>query len=60
MLRGECHVDITEHVIDQLNQQDSSGQNLVENNGCQCIYNFNQDWPNWVASVCRTAQEVPC
>ena len=56
---------MTEHAIDQLNQQDSSGQNLVEDNDCQCNHNFNQNRPNWVASVCRTAdalwvQEVPC
>jgi len=43
-----CHVDMTLHVIDQLNQYDSSGQNLVEDRDCQCNYYFNQDWSQWV------------
>ena len=38
-----CHVDTT-HVIDQLNQQDSGGENLVRDQDCQCNNNFNADW----------------
>lgn len=43
-----CHVDMTKHVIDQLNQKDASGQNLVEDKDCQCNYHFNGDWSQWV------------
>ena len=28
--RAGCHVDMTEHVLDQLNQYDSNGQSLVQ------------------------------
>eukprot|EP00450_Noctiluca_scintillans_P031542 CAMPEP_0194552346 /NCGR_PEP_ID=MMETSP0253-20130528/96677_1 /TAXON_ID=2966 /ORGANISM="Noctiluca scintillans" /LENGTH=473 /DNA_ID=CAMNT_0039399813 /DNA_START=65 /DNA_END=1483 /DNA_ORIENTATION=+ len=44
-----CHMDINEHVIDQLNQLDSTGQNLVQDDSCQCNYYFNSDWSQWVS-----------
>jgi len=44
-----CHFDINEHVIDQLNQYDSDGRNLVQDPQCQCNYYFNQDWSQWVS-----------
>ena len=53
---------MTEHAIDQLNQQDSSGQNLVEDNDCQCNHNFNQNqqdstgpigWPAFAGQLMR-------
>ena len=43
-----CHQDITTHVIDQLNQQDSGGENLVRDQDCQCNNYFNADWSKWV------------
>jgi len=43
-----CHFD-GKSTIDQLNQYDSNGNNLVQDRDCQCNYNFNSNWGDWVS-----------
>lgn len=41
-----CHFD--NGVIDQTNAIDGNNENLVQDENCQCNYNFREDWGKWV------------
>lgn len=44
-----CHLDKRGSLtLDQTDAYDSNGQNLVQDHHCQCNYEFNGDWNDWV------------
>lgn len=44
-----CHFDYVDHTIDQINAYDAGGQNLVQDQDCQCNYFFSGNWADWVS-----------
>jgi len=43
-----CHLDGTDLVLDQIHATNNQGEDLVQDNDCQCNYAFNQNWADWV------------
>eukprot|EP00450_Noctiluca_scintillans_P017318 CAMPEP_0194528084 /NCGR_PEP_ID=MMETSP0253-20130528/64403_1 /TAXON_ID=2966 /ORGANISM="Noctiluca scintillans" /LENGTH=423 /DNA_ID=CAMNT_0039373107 /DNA_START=40 /DNA_END=1311 /DNA_ORIENTATION=- len=44
-----CHFDMTSLVIDQLDEYDTNGENLVGDKSCQCNPVFKDNWGDWVS-----------